>query len=137
LRNPEWIEVGQEVSTDIASALATLRLVEYNGIRRGEDEEIDDFMNRSIVEEARMAKNTTPERSDNVEHCTADEGAIPAPVETYMEYHYKRTNFIRDLTRELFMERAKAAPSGKISPDYAKYALEGATSVADVLGLED
>lgn len=55
----------------------------------------------------------------------------------YADYAYRRTHFIRDLTRELFLERAKSNPSGKIPTDYAKIAYDGAVSVADVLGLVD
>lgn len=66
------------------------------------------------------------------------EGENFTEAEPFASYdQFNRTTFIRDLTRELFLERAKGAPSGKISPDYAKLAYEGAVSVADVLGLED
>jgi len=49
---------------------------------------------------------------------------------------YKRTTFIRELTRDLFIERVRGY-QGKVTGDYAQYAYQSAVAVADILELED
>jgi len=49
---------------------------------------------------------------------------------------YNRTTFIRELTRDLFIERVRGY-QGKVTGDYAQYAYQAAVAVADVLELED